>query len=162
MAASALEVVKAPGANVPFSLKPIMVNLEVGFYMGPILSGTLVDLLAVRQAEGGNVSRGGGGGGGSIGGDSKKSKEVATGGGGVRVWDQYNVHLLIMYLQYEENLWTFLAGTVLTTLHGHAIFKNCHLCGVCLEDCECRKSHDSTPPGVAINISRLIKVYRGV
>ena len=81
-------------------------------------------------------------------------------GGGVRVWDQYNVHLLIISLHYGENSWSFLAGTVLTTLHGHAIFKNCHLCGVCWEDCECRKSHVPTPPGVAITISRLIKVDR--
>ena len=157
---SALEVVKAPGANLPFSLEPIMVNLEVGFYMGPILPGPLAYLLAVRQAEDVNGSRGGGGGGGSIGGDTKNSKVRATGGGGVRVWDQYNVQLLIISLHYGENSWSFLAGTVLTTLHGHAIFKNCHLCGVCWEDCECRKSHVPTPPGVAITIYGLIKVDR--
>ena len=82
-----MEVVKTPGSNVPFSIKPIMFELEGRWYVGPILLVTLADLLAVRQAADGNVIRGGRGGGGSSGGDSKNSKVGAT-GGGVRVWEK--------------------------------------------------------------------------
>ena len=34
---SALEVVEAPGGSVSFSLKPILIDLEGGRYVGPIL-----------------------------------------------------------------------------------------------------------------------------
>ena len=47
------------------------------------------------------------------------------------------MHLIVMSLQDGENLWNFLAGTVLPNLHGHAIIKNWHLCRVCWEDYEC-------------------------
>ena len=56
VAASASEVVEAPGASIPFSLEPIMVVLEEGRYVGPILPGPLADLLTGRCAEGGNGS----------------------------------------------------------------------------------------------------------
>ena len=46
VATLASEVVKAPGARVPFSLDPIMVNLQGVYYVGPTLPGPLVDLLA--------------------------------------------------------------------------------------------------------------------
>ena len=82
MAASASEVVEAPGASFPFSLKPILVELEGGRYVVRILPLSLSDLLVGRQAAGRN-SRGGGdgGGGGGGGGDAKKSKVGATWGG---------------------------------------------------------------------------------
>ena len=59
MDASALEVVEAPGGIVPFSLKPILVDMEGGCYMGPILPGPLEDLLVGRQAIGSSSSSGG-------------------------------------------------------------------------------------------------------
>ena len=46
MAASASEALEATGAIIPFSLNPILVELESGCYVGPILMGPLVDLLA--------------------------------------------------------------------------------------------------------------------
>ena len=78
--ASASEVVEAPKDSVPFSLEPILVDLDGGRYMGPILPGSLEDFLVGRRAEGGNSSGGGGGGGG----DAKQSKVGATGGGRAR------------------------------------------------------------------------------
>ena len=68
MNASTSDVVKSTGAKSPFSLEPIMVDMEGVCYMGPILPGPLAELLAVIWAADGNGSRGGGGGG-SIGGD---------------------------------------------------------------------------------------------
>ena len=43
--ASALEVEEALGASVLFSLEPILVNLEVGCYTGPIIPASLADPL---------------------------------------------------------------------------------------------------------------------
>ena len=76
---STLEVLEVPGDSVVFYLEPIMVDLEGGCYMGPILMVTLTDLPAGRWTKGGNGiggsgsddSGGGGGGGGSGGGDLK-------------------------------------------------------------------------------------------
>ena len=48
MDASALEVVEAPGDSVPFSLKPILVDLEGGRYVVPILPRPLEELLTVK------------------------------------------------------------------------------------------------------------------
>ena len=61
-------MVEAPGASVPFYIKPIVVDLEGVHYVGPILLGTMVGLLSGRRATYGN---GGGGGGGGGGGDPK-------------------------------------------------------------------------------------------
>ena len=41
---------EAPGANIPFFLKPILVEIEGGHYVGPILIGPLVDLLEGTKA----------------------------------------------------------------------------------------------------------------
>ena len=41
VAVSASEVEEAPGASVPFSLEPILVELEGGRYIGPILPASL-------------------------------------------------------------------------------------------------------------------------
>ena len=64
---------EAPGANAPFSLKPIMFELEGVSYVGTILLVPLAELLAGRHASGGNGSIGGGGdsSGGGSGGDPK-------------------------------------------------------------------------------------------
>ena len=50
VAASSAAVVGAPRDSVPFSLKPILVNMEWGRYVGPILLGPLMELLTGRQA----------------------------------------------------------------------------------------------------------------
>ena len=82
VAALASEVVEAPGASIPFSLEPIMVVLEEGRYVGPILPGPLADLLAGRRAAGGGGrGRGQGGVPSSDGSESKTSRVGASGGG---------------------------------------------------------------------------------
>ena len=48
----------APGASVPFSLKPILVELERGSYIGPILPAALADLDAGRWPVGGSAPKG--------------------------------------------------------------------------------------------------------
>ena len=81
MAASASETLEALGANTHFSLEPILVNIEVGQYVGPSLPGTMANLLAGLRPSGG----GGGGGGGSSGdggGSGGTGKSVGNGGGG--------------------------------------------------------------------------------
>ena len=50
VAASALEGVDVLGPRAPFSRKPILVKLEGGKYVGPILPGPLSDLLAGKCA----------------------------------------------------------------------------------------------------------------
>ena len=65
VAASASEVVEALGASVPFSLKPILVDLEGGHYIGPILPASLDDVVTGRRPTGGSAPKSGGGGGGS-------------------------------------------------------------------------------------------------
>ena len=59
MAASASEVVEAPGASVPFSLEPIMVDMEGGRYFGPILPTSMVNIVAGRRSAGGGSIRDG-------------------------------------------------------------------------------------------------------
>ena len=76
MAVSASEVVEAPGASAPFYLKPILVEMEGGCYMGPILPGTLEDLFAWRRETDGNGSGGGNG----DGGDPKSPRRETLGG----------------------------------------------------------------------------------
>ena len=49
VAASAPKVVEATGASSPFSLKPTLVELERGRYIGPILPISLADLFAGRR-----------------------------------------------------------------------------------------------------------------
>ena len=50
MDASASEVVEAPVASVPFSLKPILVDLEGGLYIGLILLTSMDDLVTGRRS----------------------------------------------------------------------------------------------------------------
>ena len=57
MAALASEVEEAPGANVPFLLEPILVKLEGGCYIGPIIPASLANLSAGRQAADGSVPK---------------------------------------------------------------------------------------------------------
>ena len=48
----ALEVVEALGVGVPFSLEPILVDLEGGRYIGPILPASLADLVTGSRPAG--------------------------------------------------------------------------------------------------------------
>ena len=102
--ASALEALEAPGVNIPFTLDPILLKLEGGRYVVPVLPGPLSDLIAGRRpgvdsAEG-SSSRGngnddgrkGGGGGGGV--AATVTKVEAS--GGVRVRVRYDVHLPAM------------------------------------------------------------------
>ena len=87
VAASASEVAEALGASVPFSLEPILVELEGGRYIGPILPAALADLVSGRRPAGGSAPKGEGGvgGSGSGGGGAQKQKTsqpmVAASGG---------------------------------------------------------------------------------
>ena len=47
------------------------------------------------------------------------------------------------------------------TLHDHILCKNWHMCGVCLEDCECKDMHVPTHPEVATAIYGMLKKSRG-
>ena len=70
----ASEYLDALGCNIPFSLKPIMFELEGGRYIVPILPASLADLVANTDGRGGDgVSRGGVGRGGGGSSDSSGS-----------------------------------------------------------------------------------------
>ena len=134
MAASDSEVVEAPGAIIPFSLSPVLVDLERGIYLGPILPEPLADLIAGQRALGGNIRSVGDPCGGTrsvcSGGKPKKYRVgAAAGAAGVRV--RYDAHLPALSLWERENSRTLLEGKVLTTVHGHILCKNWHLCRVC-------------------------------
>ena len=51
--ASSSEDMGAPGARVPFSVNPILLDLEGRGYMGLLLPGPLVDLVSGRRGCGG-------------------------------------------------------------------------------------------------------------
>ena len=87
MIASASEAFKSPGANVPCSIDLILVELREGRYVGPILQGTLADLLAgqrmtVSGGSGSVSSSVSGGGKGSSGRTASKTQKVGASGGG--------------------------------------------------------------------------------
>ena len=84
-----MEVEEAPGARVPFSLEPILVKLEGGRYIGPILPAALVDLVAGRRPAGGSAPKGRSGDGIS----KKPLPVVAFTGGSARVRVLYDAHL---------------------------------------------------------------------
>ena len=79
---SASESLDAPGCSAPFSLEPILAELEVGQYIGPILPAALGDLVYKTGSRGG-VSGGGA--------TAAKRKSSTTGGARVRV--RYDAHL---------------------------------------------------------------------
>ena len=76
--ASASEVVEAPGTSVLFSLKQILVELEGGRYIGPILPASLAEIVAGRRPAGGSAPKSSGGGDSS---NKKTSPKVAEAGG---------------------------------------------------------------------------------
>ena len=87
VAVSALEGVEAPGASVPFSLKPIMVEMERGRYIDPILPASLADLVTGRRPAGRSAPKIGGGSSGDGGGSGNKKTlpKAAAMGGSARV-----------------------------------------------------------------------------
>ena len=56
----ASEVLEATGAMFPFTLEAILLELEGGCYVGPILPGVIVYILAFRRTDS-NIGAGGGG-----------------------------------------------------------------------------------------------------
>ena len=134
---AASEVEEAPGASVPFSLKPILVELEGGRYIGPILPAALADLVSGRRPAGGSAQKGGGGGGsgsggsdgggsgGGGGGGAQKQKTsqpmVAALGGSTQVRVRYDAHLPSLSLRDGEQTRLILTGAVLPTLHCHVL-----------------------------------------
>ena len=62
VAASASELEEAPGASVLFSLEPILIKLEGGQYIGPILPASLADLITGRHPARRIYPKGSGGG----------------------------------------------------------------------------------------------------
>ena len=165
---SASEVEEAPGASVPFSLEPILVELEGGRYIGPILPDALADLVAGRRPAGGSAPKGGGGSGSSGSGSGSgvhKTKNyvpmVAASGGSTRVRVRYDAHLPSLSLRDGEQTRSILTGAVLPTLLGHVLCKNWHMCGVFWEDCERKNLHIPSPPEAANTIAGLLKVAWG-
>ena len=74
--ASSSEVVETPGGSVPFSFEPIMVELEGGRYIIPILPASLANLVAGRRSAVRGSPKSGGGGGSR----NKNSPKVAATG----------------------------------------------------------------------------------
>ena len=86
--ASALESLDSPGCQVPFSLDPILAELEGGQYVRLILPMTLGDRVSGASSRGDGGGGGGGsssGSGGSGGGGAITTKrKTSTTGGGVQ------------------------------------------------------------------------------
>ena len=155
VAASASDTLEAPEDNTPFLLEPILVELERGSSMGPILPSPLVNHLTGCRPDG----RGGSGGDISVS-VELNSKRFGASRGGVRVL--YDTHLPALSLWDGENARTLLAGIFLPNLHGHVIFKNWNLCRVCWWYCKSKNLHIPTPLEVATAISGLPKTSWGV
>ena len=95
----------------------MLVDLEEGSYVGPILTGPLTDLLVGCRTSGGGGNddggsgsgiRGGNGNGGSrssggSGGTELKTKKVGAHGGGAWVRVRYDAHLLTLSLWDGKN-----------------------------------------------------------
>ena len=77
------------------------------------------------------------------------------------MWVRSEAHLPALSLKDGGNLCSILAGTVLLALHGAVLCKNWHLCWVFWEDCERKRWHVSTLPGVATTVAGLIKAAWG-
>ena len=93
------EMVEAPGASAPFSIMPMLVKMEGGRIVGPIIPGPLTYHLERQHTEGYSVSGRGGiwgrdpSGGSSNGGNKTKNSWVGPVGGDVRVGLRCNLHL---------------------------------------------------------------------
>ena len=103
-----MEVEEALGSSVPFSLKPILVDLERGRYTVSIIPATLADLVTGRRSDGGSAPKGGGGGGVGVSGGGrsgdiqilKQTLPMVTASWGLaRVRVRYDAHLPSLFLQ---------------------------------------------------------------
>ena len=112
---STSEALEAPVATVLFKLYPILLKIEGGSYVEPILPGALMDLLADKRPFG-TKFRGGKGGG-----AEKSAKKDGASRGSVRVRVRYRPHLPTLSLWGRENLRTLVAETVLPTMHFHVL-----------------------------------------
>ena len=148
---SSSEDVGGSGATVPFLVEPILLDLEGGRYLGPLLPGILAELVSGRRIGSGGGGSGGdsGGGinGGRDGGVGQGSGGVGSGGarGAKTVRVRYEAHLTALSLWYRENARIIMAGTVLRTVQVHVICNNWILHGLCCEDRK-RKNCTSQPP----------------
>ena len=146
MAASASECLNTPGCQIPFSLKPILAELEGSRYVGRILPLALGALVSRANWRGGSGGGGGGSsssgsgsgnnGGGSGDGGSSDGNRGGSGGatankrkssstvGDARVRVRYNSHLPDLSLQDGESTRSILVVMVLPTLHGAVLCKN--------------------------------------
>ena len=125
VSALASDVVEALGARISFSLELIMVNLEGGRYIGPILPVSLTDFVAGWWSTGrGDPKSGGGSSNCSGGGNKKPFPKVDSTWEPAGVRASYDTRLPSLYLRDEENLQSVMEGSVLPILHGHIICKN--------------------------------------
>ena len=122
---------------LPFTLEPVLLEMEEWRYTGPILLGLLVDLVAGRL---GGVSIGGNIGGSSSGvsivkgnGAGRSGNNSGTYGGAAKVQVRYDAHHPALSLWDEYKSRTLLEGAVLPTIYGHIICKNCPICGLCVK-----------------------------
>ena len=158
VAALESESLDALGCHVPFSLDPILADLEGERYVVPILPASLADLL--------HKTGGRGGGDGSGGGATFKEWKASTTGGDTTVGVRYDAHLPALSLRDGENSHSILVGMVPLDLHGAVLCKKWHLCGVCWEYCK-RNARTSLPPPpphtpeVATTIAGMLKADRG-
>ena len=141
----------------PPSIEPILVDLDGGRYVIPILPTSLTYMVAGSRTG----SSGGGGGKGESGGGATAKKRMSLPQGDTGVRGCYDAHLPALSLRDEDNSRPILARMVLTNLYIHVLCKDWHLCGVCWEDCERKKSHVPTSPEVAATIAWLLKVAWG-
>ena len=126
---SSSEVVEVPGAGVPFSLESILVNMEGGRYIVPILPVSLANLVIGRWSAGGGAPK-------SSGGESNEGRnkkplhKVDAMGGPAQVWAHYDAHLPSLSLWDGDKSRSVLEGAVLPTLQSHVLCKNWHFYGV--------------------------------
>ena len=88
-------------ASVPFSLKPILVDLEGGRYIGLILPISLTNLVTGRRSAVSGVPRNGDGSsgvGGGNGNNKKPTPKVGATAGPAQVQARYEAHLPSLYL----------------------------------------------------------------
>ena len=104
--ALASESLDAPGCHITFSIKPILVDMEGGRYVGPILPAALADVLHETDGRGGGSS-----------GTTANKRKASTTEGDSRMQVRYNAHLTALALRYRENSCSILGGTVLLALN---------------------------------------------
>ena len=79
------EVVEAPEARIPFPLEPVLIDLEGGRYVSPILKTSLAEIVPGRWLASGSATRGGGGYNNSVSGNRKTTPTLGATGGDTKV-----------------------------------------------------------------------------